>query len=71
VSCPARVETVHDEIVTVLDDHLSRLTQLREILVAARPVHPGERLAAVEQAIAAAEDFAAHAGRAIGLTEVV
>jgi len=52
-------------VIASFDDCLTRLTELRAVLVAARPVRPGERLAAVEEAIVVADTFAALAARAI------
>jgi hypothetical protein len=56
---------MHDDVIAQFDACLDRLTRLRAGLTAARPVRPGERRLAVEQAIMAAEDFAASASRAL------
>ncbi|MFG1604456.1 hypothetical protein [Actinoplanes sp. NPDC049265] len=56
---------MHDDVIASFDDCLNRLTRLRAALTAARPVRPGERRHAVEQAILAAEHFATAASRAL------
>jgi uncharacterized protein with PhoU and TrkA domain len=56
---------MHDEVLALMDDCLTRLMLMRADLAASRRVEPGERRATVLQAIAAAEQFADAAGRAI------
>ncbi|MEV6302743.1 hypothetical protein AB0M02_25245 [Actinoplanes sp. NPDC051861] len=49
---------MHDEMLLLFDDCISRLLHLRSRLAATRRVHPGERHATVLAAIAEAEHFA-------------
>jgi hypothetical protein len=56
---------MHDDVIASFDDCLERLSRLRATLIEARPVHPGERRLAVEQAIITAENFATSASRAL------
>jgi hypothetical protein len=52
---------MHTDILDLLDDTLSRLLTVRGELAATRRVKPGERQAAVVEAITAADEFAATA----------
>ncbi|MEU8243380.1 hypothetical protein AB0C07_34435 [Actinoplanes missouriensis] len=52
---------MHNDILDLFDDYLTRLTLVRDELSAARRVLPGERLCAVEEAIEAAREFSASA----------
>ncbi|WIM94621.1 hypothetical protein ACTOB_006662 [Actinoplanes oblitus] len=57
---------MHDQMLTLMDDCLSRLSLLRAELAAARCVEPGERRAIALQAVEAAAAFAASATRVVG-----
>jgi hypothetical protein len=56
---------VHDEMLTLFDDCIARMLQLRADLAVARRVHPGERHEAVVSAIAVAARFASEATRTV------
>lgn len=56
---------MHDEMLTLFDDCIERMLQLRAHLSASRRVQPGERLATVVDAIEVTARFAAEAGRTV------
>jgi hypothetical protein len=56
---------VHDEMLTLFDDCIERMLQLRAHLSASRRVHPGERHATVVSAIEVAARFASEATRTV------
>jgi hypothetical protein len=56
---------VHDEMLTLFDDCITRMLQLRANLAVARRVHPGERHEAVVSAIEVAARFASEATRTV------
>ncbi|WP_432989013.1 hypothetical protein [Dactylosporangium sp. CA-233914] len=53
---------MHHDLLALLDAHLAELTALRHVLSAPRPVYPGERRAAAEETVRAADRY----GRAAG-----
>ncbi|GIE89281.1 hypothetical protein [Actinoplanes regularis] len=57
---------MHDQVLALIDDCLTRMMLLRSDLAAARCVRLGERRGTVLEAIGAAEEFAASAALAIG-----
>ncbi|WP_436528040.1 hypothetical protein [Actinoplanes sp. HUAS TT8] len=57
---------MHDQVLGLLDDCLSKLMTLRADLAAARCVRLGERRGLVLEAIDIADEFATSAGVAIG-----
>ncbi len=56
---------VHDEMLTLFDDCITRMLQLRAHLAVSRRVHPGERHATVVSAIEVAARFASEATRTV------
>ncbi|GGN71866.1 hypothetical protein GCM10010112_39520 [Actinoplanes lobatus] len=56
---------MHDEMMTLIDDCIARMTLLRDQLAASRRVQPGERHTTVLDAIAVAERFATEATRTV------
>ncbi|MEU4162409.1 hypothetical protein [Actinoplanes sp. NPDC026670] len=56
---------MHDEMLTLFDDCIERMLQLRAHLSASRRVHPGERHATVVSAIEVAARFASEATRTV------
>ncbi|BEL08047.1 hypothetical protein Q0Z83_062380 [Actinoplanes sichuanensis] len=60
---------MHDEMLTLFDDCIERMLQLRAHLSASRRVHPGERHATVVSAIEVAAHFASEATRTVSLID--
>jgi hypothetical protein len=57
---------MHDQVLSLLDDCVTKLMVLRADLAAARCVRPGERRSIVLEAIDIADEFVTSAGVAIG-----